>query len=610
MLLMASCRSERDLAAERLDERGVLISPSSLLIAMQEGRTADVDDILTAGIEQLDPNDVSRQNLVASAILHGRSDVANALIENGASVHRGEPSVLAVAIAKGALDTARLAMEKGATPDGLSLTGENLLPWTITQGHYAAAHLLLDYGARVNARDARGQSAVMLAIAAKRPKLLVRLLQDGSEMDGTHRATQRLGPLAWAVENAHPEIIDMLLEAGADPSEVDLMGRPLIFRAIQEGNLPLARSFIAAGADVDARYEGARAIDHAFVARDRNLIRELLMLGASAQSALPDGSTPLALALADRDYDLAFRLLRFGAPVRHELNAVAERGDIIGARILLDHGANRLGATPPLREPPLFAAMFAGRERMAEHLIEAGADLGVRPAGAQSLFHLAVVRCDKQLVRRLLEAGADPNEKFETPVSADLIAQLPFDGFSYFLRRDRRITPLMLAAASGDVEFAQLLLDHGAKIGRKAGRSGLWTINFASRRNDVPMMRLLLGADPHDTSRKIVVDLSEQRARVYENGKMIFSTRVSTGKKGYRTRRGTFAITNKYRHWTSTIYGSSMPHFQRFSCSDFGFHAGYVPGYAASHGCIRVPAGNARKLFALTELGDRVIIQR
>jgi lipoprotein-anchoring transpeptidase ErfK/SrfK len=52
-----------------------------------------------------------------------------------------------------------------------------------------------------------------------------------------------------------------------------------------------------------------------------------------------------------------------------------------------------------------------------------------------------------------------------------------------------------------------------------------------------------------------------------------------------------------------------MPCFQRLSCSDFGFHQGHVPGYPASHGCIRVPPGNAQKLFALTELGDRVEIR-
>jgi lipoprotein-anchoring transpeptidase ErfK/SrfK len=91
-------------------------------------------------------------------------------------------------------------------------------------------------------------------------------------------------------------------------------------------------------------------------------------------------------------------------------------------------------------------------------------------------------------------------------------------------------------------------------------------------------------------------------------GNELFSTKVSTGRKGFATPTGEFVITDKNREWTSTIYHSSMPYFQRLSCSDFGLHQGVVPGYPASHGCIRVPAGNAAKLFAMTEEGDRVRI--
>jgi lipoprotein-anchoring transpeptidase ErfK/SrfK len=126
----------------------------------------------------------------------------------------------------------------------------------------------------------------------------------------------------------------------------------------------------------------------------------------------------------------------------------------------------------------------------------------------------------------------------------------------------------------------------------------------------VKMMRVLLGKDPVVEQRRIVVDLSDQRAVMYDSsGLELFKTAISTGRKGFATPTGTYAITNKYRVWTSTLYDASRPFFQRLSCGDFGFHQGNVPGYPASHGCIRVPAGNAQKFFALTELGDRVEIQ-
>ena len=123
-----------------------------------------------------------------------------------------------------------------------------------------------------------------------------------------------------------------------------------------------------------------------------------------------------------------------------------------------------------------------------------------------------------------------------------------------------------------------------------------------------PMMQILLGREPSQVKRHALVDLSQQRAWVYDGDEEIYTTRVSTGKAGNRTKQGTFVITNRYRNWNSTIYGSSMPYFQRFSCGDFGFHQGYVPGYAASHGCIRVPGGNVRKMWELLSLGDPVKI--
>ena len=152
-------------------------------------------------------------------------------------------------------------------------------------------------------------------------------------------------------------------------------------------------------------------------------------------------------------------------------------------------------------------------------------------------------------------------------------------------------------------------MEAGAKTNVRTRSSSLWPINFASRRSDIAMMRLFLGRDPRNEERRIEIRLSEQRARIYDAaGEEIFETRVSTGRKGYATPTGEYVITNKYRDWTSTLYHASMPYFQRLSCGDFGLHQGNVPGYPASHGCIRVPAGNAAKLFSMTKTGDRVTI--
>jgi hypothetical protein len=84
---------------------------------------------------------------------------------------------------------------------------------------------------------------------------------------------------------------------------------------------------------------------------------------------------------------------------------------------------------------------------------------------------------------------------------------------------------------------------------------------------------------------------------------------VSTGIKGRETPAGVFAVLEKDLDHHSTLYDdASMPHMQRITWNGLAQHGGPLPGYAASHGCIRMPFGFAAKLFDKTRIGMRVII--
>lgn len=108
----------------------------------------------------------------------------------------------------------------------------------------------------------------------------------------------------------------------------------------------------------------------------------------------------------------------------------------------------------------------------------------------------------------------------------------------------------------------------------------------------------------------IYVDLSRQIALVYRNGVRIAATTVSTGKEGYPTPTGVFTILQKDADHRSNIYDNApMPFQQRLTWSGVALHAGGLPGYPQSHGCIRLPYGFARELFATTSLGMTVVIQ-
>jgi L,D-transpeptidase catalytic domain len=108
-----------------------------------------------------------------------------------------------------------------------------------------------------------------------------------------------------------------------------------------------------------------------------------------------------------------------------------------------------------------------------------------------------------------------------------------------------------------------------------------------------------------------LVSLKDQRITVYDADGPILSAPVSSGQTDYETPVGIYSILQKNAEHYSNIYESaSMPHMQRITWSGVALHGGPLPGYAASHGCVRLPYKFAERLFGLTHLGTRVIVSR
>src|SRR5262245_27416474 len=107
----------------------------------------------------------------------------------------------------------------------------------------------------------------------------------------------------------------------------------------------------------------------------------------------------------------------------------------------------------------------------------------------------------------------------------------------------------------------------------------------------------------------MVVSLDVQRAYVYRNGVLTGVSTASTGKKGHETPTGVFTILQKNKDHFSNIYDSApMPYMQRLTWGGIALHAGGLPGYPASHGCIRLPSEFARRLFEVTSTGMTVVV--
>ena len=106
-----------------------------------------------------------------------------------------------------------------------------------------------------------------------------------------------------------------------------------------------------------------------------------------------------------------------------------------------------------------------------------------------------------------------------------------------------------------------------------------------------------------------VVSIRKQRVSIYGAEGLITQSAVSTGQSGFPTPTGVFSVIAKSRYHRSNIYsGAPMPFMQRITWSGVALHAGVVPGYPASHGCIRLPPAFATELYGMTRLGARVVV--
>ena len=117
-------------------------------------------------------------------------------------------------------------------------------------------------------------------------------------------------------------------------------------------------------------------------------------------------------------------------------------------------------------------------------------------------------------------------------------------------------------------------------------------------------------AAPADGEAKIVVDLLTQMTYVYRGDKLLGASSMSSAKTGHVTPYGYWSILEKRPFYRSKKYENApMPFMQRIDEYGIAFHGGVNPGYPASHGCIRLPMKFAEKLYGVTKIGTKVVIE-
>ncbi|TKW80025.1 MAG: L,D-transpeptidase [Bradyrhizobium icense] len=155
----------------------------------------------------------------------------------------------------------------------------------------------------------------------------------------------------------------------------------------------------------------------------------------------------------------------------------------------------------------------------------------------------------------------------------------------------RRWGPLALVTAVSMGALIALTAGATARQGKPAGPAE----TVAPREAGEPIMA--------------IVSIKTQHVTLYDADGWIYRAPVSTGTTGRETPAGVFAVVEKDKDHRSTMYDDAeMPNMQRITWNGIALHGGPLPGYAASHGCVRMPFGFAEKLFDKTRIGMRVII--
>ncbi len=107
----------------------------------------------------------------------------------------------------------------------------------------------------------------------------------------------------------------------------------------------------------------------------------------------------------------------------------------------------------------------------------------------------------------------------------------------------------------------------------------------------------------------IAISIGKQTMKIYDANGLFAETPISTGMRGHSTPMGAFSVIQKQKLHHSNIYsGAPMPYMQRITWSGIAIHAGVLPGYPASHGCIRMPMAFAIKMYGWTRMGARVVV--
>ncbi len=416
--------------------------------------------------------------------------------------------------------------------------------------------------------------------------------------------------LARAVATENPHLLELCVAQQCDPNTPDAEGQTALLIATQKHDGALIARLLELGANVDVADGGGRT-PLMLAAADGNVELLQTFLERSSHAGAVDSSGRSAahhaiLASKPEALDLVLSALP-EIDVPSLLAAACDTADAGMIRMVLERTPSPLPWTRQTRGA-LRTALSAHENDFVRLILSRHAGPPTVEEGTTPLLAQAIVVGDTELFKALLAAGVDANTVVPAPADKSFVSLIKSEDLRSYVRGDDGVTVLMIASGLGKTEYIRALLDAGADRNRQTSKYKMLALYFAARTDKPKNVQMLLGRGPTPDQLRVEISLATQRASVIKDGVPILQTSVSTGRKGFDTPAGQYVITDKNRSHRSSIYNVEMPFFMRLNCRDFGLHAGAVPRYPASHGCIRLPADIAQRLFTEIPVGTVVTI--